>query len=132
MNTTKILVIEDTLMNMELVTDLLEAAGCGVLQAADATTGIALARKHQPDLILMDISLPGMDGLAATRALKDDKSTWHIPVVALTAHAMKGDADKSLEAGCVAYFTKPLDTRTFIGKIRQIMRSTPAPTPCCT
>ena len=100
-------------MNMELAADLLETANYTVLRAGEAETGIELARTKGPDLILMDISLPGMDGLAATQKLKSDTATRSIPIVALTAHAMKGDEEKALAAGCVGYLTKPIDTRTF-------------------
>ena len=109
-----ILVIEDVPMNMVLVTDLLEYNGCHVLQAETAEVGIELARKRSPDLILMDISLPGIDGLEATRILKEDPLTRDVPVVALTAHAMKGDDEKALRAGCSGFITKPIDTRHFI------------------
>lgn len=109
----KILVVDDNPMNMELVSDLLEVNGYQVLQAGDASAAIDLAGNEIPDLILMDIQLPGMDGIQATRILKDDPATRKIPVVALTAHAMKGDEKNILEAGCVGYITKPIDTRKF-------------------
>lgn len=110
--------IEDNPVNLELVTDLLEAAGFNVLSAPCAEAGIAMARQENPHLILMDISLPGMDGLAATRQLKADGKTAHIPVVALTAHAMPGDEQIAMEAGCVAQITKPIDTRHFASRVR--------------
>ena len=113
----KILIIEDNPMNMELAVDLLEAAGHEVLTAMEAETGIELARSEQPELILMDVSLPGMDGLAATQKLKADPGTRNIPIVALTAHAMKGDEEKALAAGCQGYLTKPIDTRTFAATV---------------
>jgi len=119
----KILVIEDNSMNLELVTDLLKVAGFVVLEAIVAERGIELARTAQPDLILMDISLPDVDGLAATQALKADPVTRHIPVVALTAHAMKGDEEKALAAGCTGYLTKPIDTRTFAQTIARFLES---------
>lgn len=109
----KILIIEDTPMNMELATDLLEAAGYVVFGASNAEEGIKLARAEQPALVLMDVALPGMDGLSATKLLKADPATCRIPIVALTAHAMKGDAAKALDAGCHGYITKPIDTRAF-------------------
>lgn len=117
----RILVVEDTPMNLELVTDLLEAAGHAVLAATTAEAGLTLARRERPDLILMDISLPGMDGLAATRALKADPTTSDIPVVALTAHAMRGDERRAIEAGCVARLTKPIDTRAFVARIADFL-----------
>ena len=119
----KILIIEDNLMNLELATDLLEVAGFVVLKAMVAADGIDLARAAQPNLILVDISLPDLDGLAATQALKADPATRNIPVVALTAHAMKGDEEKALAAGCTAYLTKPIDTRTFAWTIARFLAS---------
>jgi CheY-like chemotaxis protein len=112
-STFKVLVIEDNPLNLELATDLLEACGFEVISAQTAEAGINLAQESQPDLILMDLSLPGMDGLQATKALKADLQTADIPIVAVTAHAMKGDEQKALDAGCEAYITKPIDTRIF-------------------
>jgi CheY-like chemotaxis protein len=108
-----ILLIEDNPLNQELVTDLLELAGYTVISASNAEEGLQAARTHAVVLVLMDISLPGMDGLTATRFLKADPRTSHLPVVALTAHAMKGDEQMVREAGCVGYITKPIDTRSF-------------------
>ncbi|MDQ7785562.1 MAG: response regulator [Desulfomonilaceae bacterium] len=110
---TKVLVIEDNETNMELATALLFASGYTAVQARTAEEGIRLAREEMPSLILMDISLPGMDGLTAAAVLKEDPLTTHIPIVALTAHAMKGDERKAMEAGCCGYLTKPIDTRSF-------------------
>ena len=104
----EILIVEDHEANMRLARLLLVNAGHSVLWAADAETGLTLAREKQPALILMDIQLPGMDGLAATSLLKQDPHTAHIPVIALTAMAMKEDRDKTLRAGCDAYIIKPL------------------------
>ena len=103
-----ILIVEDNEANMRLARLLLVNAGHGVLWAADAETGLTLAREKQPALILMDIQLPGMDGLAATSLLKQDPNTAHIPVIALTAMAMKVDREKTRLAGCDAYIIKPL------------------------
>ena len=103
-----ILIIEDNPANMKLASLLLRNAGHTVLSAGDAEAGLTLARSALPNLILMDIQLPGMDGLAATTLLKQDPATRAIPVIALTAMAMKQDREKSLEAGCDAYITKPL------------------------
>lgn len=103
-----ILIVEDNEANMRLARLLLVNAGYNVLWAADAETGLTLAREQQPALILMDIQLPGMDGLAATRLLKQDPHTAHIPVIALTAMAMKEDCEKTRQAGCDAYVSKPL------------------------
>ena len=104
----KILVVEDNPANIKLATFLLEKAGHSVLSAMDAEAGLALARAEQPDLILMDIQLPGMDGLEATTLLKQDPATRAIPVIALTALAMKGDEERSHAAGCDGYIAKPL------------------------
>ena len=100
-------------MNMELVTDLLEVAGYKVLQVETAEAGIEMARAEAPDLILMDIGLPGMDGLTATGILKQDQLTKDIPIIALTSHAMKEDKERITAAGCDGYITKPIDTRDF-------------------
>lgn len=104
----KILVIEDNAANMKLIALLLQNAGHAAISAADAESGLALAGAEQPDLILMDIQLPGMDGLAATALLKRDPATAAIPVIALTVMAMKADQEKTRAAGCDAYIAKPL------------------------
>lgn len=103
-----ILIIEDNAANMKLATLLLKNAGHDSLCAVDAETGLMMARADQPDLILMDIQLPGMDGLAATALLKQDPATAAIPVIALTAMAMKNDQEKCRTAGCEGYIAKPL------------------------
>lgn len=104
----KVLVIEDNPANLKLIRFLLDNAGHSVLFSIDAEAGMKLARAELPDLILMDIQLPGIDGLTATTQLKLDPTTRHIPVIALTALAMKSDQEKTLAAGCAAYLTKPL------------------------
>jgi CheY-like chemotaxis protein len=109
----RILVIEDNALNLDLVTDLLEAKGFTVCSAQNAEEGVRLAGAILPDLVLMDLSLPGMDGLTATRMLKREPRTRGVPVLALTAHAMRGDDAIAFEAGCDGYLTKPIDTRTF-------------------
>lgn len=109
-----VLVIEDTPANMRLTVFLLESAGHEVSCAVDAEAGLALAHSEQPDLILMDIQLPGMDGLEATTLLKADAATRAIPVIALTALAMKGDEERIRAAGCDGYIAKPLAYRDFI------------------
>jgi CheY-like chemotaxis protein len=113
----RILVIEDNPLNLELVTDLLEAVGFIVCPAGTAEEGIRAASELAPDLILMDLSLPGLDGLAATRALREDPATHYLTIIALTAHAMRGDEALALRAGCDGYLTKPIDTRTFAAKV---------------
>lgn len=116
---TRILVVEDNPTNMKLASMLLEHAGYEVFRAENAGDGIALAREHRPTMILMDIQLPGMDGLEATRLLKADPATQDIKVIALTAFAMKGDEDRVLAAGCDGYLTKPIDYKVFLAEIAQ-------------
>jgi CheY-like chemotaxis protein len=116
----KILIVEDNAMNMELFSDLLIGGGYEVLKAESAEEGIRLAAANQPDLVLMDISLASMDGLAATQLLKKDRTTRHLPIVALTAHAMPGDKEKAINAGCSGYITKPIDTRTFVKTVARL------------
>lgn len=115
---TKVLIVEDTPANMKLTTLLLEREGYQVLQAENASDGIELAREHRPGLILMDIQLPGMDGLEATRILKTDTVTCAIPVIALTAFAMKGDEDRIRAAGCDGYVAKPIQYKTFLTEVK--------------
>ena len=118
----KILMIEDNAANMKLAVLLLQNAGHSVSCAVDAETGVALAREQLPELILMDIQLPGMDGLAATKLLKRDPITAAIPVIALTAMAMKADRERSLNAGCNAYIAKPLRYRELYATIDSLLR----------
>jgi two-component system cell cycle response regulator DivK len=113
----KVLIIEDNPANMTLATFLLQSAGHSVLAARDAESGLTLARAEQPDLVLMDIQLPGMDGLEATALLKGDEATRDIPVVALTALAMKGDEERIRGAGCDGYIAKPLAYKDFLATI---------------
>ena len=117
----RILIIEDNAANMKLTTLLLENAGHTPLCAVDAETGLTLARSGQPELILMDIQLPGMDGLAATMLLKKDPATAGIPVIALTAMAMKEDREKTRLAGCDAYIAKPLRYLELYEKINSLL-----------
>lgn len=108
----RILVVDDNATNLKLVSDVLEFEGYDLTQAADAEEALSLIENSVPHLILMDIGLPGMDGLALTRVLKANERTKDICIVALTAFAMKGDEEKAREAGCDGYVTKPIDTRT--------------------
>ena len=110
----RVLVIEDNAANMRLATFLLENEGHVVLAANDAEAGLTIARDDKPDLVLMDIQLPGMDGLEATALLKGDAATRAIPVIALTALAMKGDEERIRAAGCDGYIAKPLAYKNFI------------------
>jgi CheY-like chemotaxis protein len=117
----RVLVIEDNELNMKLVRSLLHIGKYQVVEAPDAETGIRLAQEHHPALILMDIQLPGMDGLSATRLIKEDGDLKEIPVVALTSYAMQGDDEKALEAGCTGYIAKPINTRTFLETLEKYM-----------
>jgi two-component system cell cycle response regulator DivK len=121
----KILVVEDNPANARLAEFLLRKAGHEVLAAEEAATGIALAREKQPDLVLMDIQLPGMDGLEATRQLKADPATSKIPVLALTALAMKGDAERILAAGCNGYLAKPYGHDQFLKAVQAALGPAP-------
>ncbi|AHG93697.1 response regulator receiver (plasmid) [Gemmatirosa kalamazoonensis] len=112
-----VLVVEDNAANMKLTTFLLESAGHTVLAASDAEAGLTLARDRHPALILMDIQLPGMDGLEATALLKRDAATRDIPVIALTALAMKGDEERIRAAGCDGYVAKPIDYKEFLATV---------------
>ena len=120
----RVLVIEDNPANMKLTSLLLRNAGHVVLPAVDAESGLALASKELPDLVLMDIQLPGMDGLAATALLKADPHTAGIPVIALTAMAMKADQERSELAGCEAYIAKPLRYKELYATIDALLAST--------
>lgn len=118
---TKILIIEDNETNLELAATLLESKGFTVISARTAEDGLRLAQQVLPDLILMDFSLPGMDGLAATRNLRANPVTQHLAVIGLSANAMKGDEEIALNAGCNGYLTKPINTRTFVSTIESFI-----------
>ena len=115
----KVLVVEDNAANMTLVVFLLESVGHTVLSAMNAEVGLTMARAEKPDLILMDIQLPGMDGLEATGLLKADPTTAQIPVIALTALAMKGDEERIRLAGCNGYISKPIRYKAFLESISE-------------
>ena len=123
----RILVIEDNPDNMVLTVMLLESVGHTVLPAVDAEAGLTIARTERPDLILMDIQLPGMDGLQATALLKQDPVTRVIPVVALTALAMKGDEERIRAAGCDGYIAKPISIQEFLATIAAQLAEPPVP-----
>ena len=114
----KILLVEDNEMNRDMLSRRLAKRGFEVVMAVDGAEGVSMARSAAPDLILMDMSLPVMDGWTATRALKADAATRGIPVIGLTAHAMAGDREKCLEAGCDEYDTKPVDFPRLLEKIQ--------------
>ncbi|HSZ76320.1 MAG TPA: response regulator [Chthoniobacterales bacterium] len=129
-----ILVVDDNRTNLKLVTDVLGFEGYCILTATDAKQAQAVVRQSPPDLILMDIGLPDMDGLALTQILKADQKTCHIIIVALTAFAMKGDEEKAIAAGCDGYIIKPIDTRKFPRLVAELLlrgivsgQSKPAP-----
>jgi CheY-like chemotaxis protein len=121
MTNNRILIIEDNALNLELAAVLLETHGFVVAAARTAEEGLRLAREQMPALVLMDFSLPGMDGLSATKNLKTDPITRHLVVVGLSAHAMKGAQEIALEAGCDGYLTKPIDTRTFAATVKKFI-----------
>jgi CheY-like chemotaxis protein len=118
----RVLVVEDNEMNMDMLSRRLERKGFTVLKAVDGERGVALCRAELPDLVLMDISLPGMDGCAATRALRDDEATRQIPIIALTAHALAADRERALAAGCDDYETKPVEFVRLLGKIEAMLK----------
>jgi CheY-like chemotaxis protein len=118
----KILLIEDNEMNRDMLSRRLERKGHKVVIAVDGAQGVDLARSELPDLILMDMSLPVLDGWQATRQIKATGETQSIPVIALTAHALAGDREKSLEAGCDEYETKPVDFPRLLGKIEMFLK----------
>ena len=123
---TKILIVEDNEMNRDMLSRRLKRRGYEVLVAVDGEMGIALARTQTPDLILMDMSLPLIDGWEATRRLKADETLKHIPVIALTAHAMASDREKAIEAGCDDYDTKPIDLTRLLAKMITLLLGVPA------
>jgi len=123
MSESTVLIIEDNPLNVELASDLLEAGGFCIRATNTAEEGLRIAREWLPDLVLMDISLPGMDGLTAAKALRADPVTAHLTIAGLTAHAMKGDEGIALGAGFDAYLTKPIDTRTFVAAISELIAS---------
>lgn len=122
----KILLVEDNEMNRDMLSRRLERRGLEVIMAMDGAEGVSMAREARPDLILMDMSLPVMDGWAATRVLKADDGTRDIPVIGLTAHAMPGDREKCLEAGCDEYDTKPVDFARLMEKIQAQLDKKPS------
>ncbi len=116
-----LLVVEDDPIIMNLIVILLERAGYGVMQATSAEEGIAIALQNPPHLILMDVALPGMDGLEATRVLKLRQETRAVPMIALTAQAMKQDSERAARAGCDGFITKPLSTKAFLSEIARFL-----------
>ena len=116
-----VLIVEDNDLNMKLFRDLLEAHGFDTLQTKDGREALQIARDHRPDLIIMDIQLPEVSGLEVTRWIKDDSDIKSIPIVAVTAFAMKGDEEKIREGGCEAYIAKPISVSQFIDTVRRFV-----------
>jgi len=116
-----VLVVEDNELNMKLFHDLLEAHGYNILQTKDGMEALSLARKHRPDLILMDIQLPEVSGLEVTKWIKEDENLKSIPVIAVTAFAMKGDEEKIREGGCEAYIAKPISVTSFLETVQRYL-----------
>lgn len=123
----KILLVEDNEMNRDMLSRRLERKGYEIVSAEDGEKALALARSESPDLILMDMSLPVMDGWTATRELKADGELSSIPVIALTAHAMTGDRQKALQSGCDDYDTKPVELQRLLGKIEALLKDGSGP-----
>ena len=117
----RILVVEDTEDNRQILRDLLTAAGYELLEAVDGESGVAMAGQHRPDLILMDIQLPMIDGYEATRRIKADPALVHIPIIAVTSYALSGDEEKTRAAGCDGYIAKPFSPRQLLGKVREFV-----------
>ena len=117
----RILVIEDHEDNRRILRDLLTSAGYEPIEAVTGEEGVALAETHRPDLILMDIQLPGLDGYEATRRIKANPALHHIPIIAVTSYALSGDEVKAKEAGCDAYVTKPFSPRALLAKVREYL-----------
>ncbi len=117
-----VMIVEDNELNMKLFNDLLEAHGYATLKTSHGIEAMELARAHKPDLILMDIQLPEISGLEVTKWLKDDEELSHIPVVAVTAFAMKGDEERIREGGCDAYLSKPISVAKFLETVRHFVK----------
>jgi two-component system cell cycle response regulator DivK len=117
----RILYVEDNFQNKRLVRKILSARGYTILEADDGYTGVEMARNEMPDLIFMDINIPGIDGIEATQIIKSDPSTAHIPIVALTANAMRGDRERFLAAGCDDYRPKPISTSDLLDVVQRFL-----------
>ena len=117
----RVLIVEDNELNMKLFNDLLEANGYGTIQTRSGVEAVELTRTHHPDLILMDIQLPEVSGLEVIRWIKEDEALRHIPVIAITAFAMKGDEEKIRQGGCEAYLSKPISVVRFLDTVRHYL-----------
>jgi two-component system cell cycle response regulator DivK len=118
------LIVEDNVLNLKLMRDLLEASGIKTLQTKDGNHALGMARDERPDVILMDIQLPDVSGLEVTRWIKADEELKHIPVIAVTALALRGDEERVREAGCDAYITKPISVNNFLEVVRRFLADT--------
>lgn len=121
MSKSRILVVEDNQDNMTLIVDVLSSLDYDVLQATDGLLGVQMTQEHHPDLILMDLSLPKMDGWTAAGTIKAQEALQDIPIIALTAHAMKGDKERALDAGCDDYITKPINLQELASKLNDYL-----------
>jgi len=117
----RVLVVEDTEDNRQIIRDLLTSAGYEMIEAVTGEQGVAMAAEHRPDLILMDMQLPVLDGYEATRRIKANPALRHIPVIAVTSYALSGDEEKAREAGCDAYVAKPFSPRLLLAKVREFI-----------
>lgn len=125
----RVLIVDDNPIGLELLTELVQAEGYWVIPAISGSEALSIARAERPDLILMDIQLPGMDGLTVTQALKAEPETKEIPVVGISAHALRDDMERAIQAGCVAYLPKPLDTRRFRDLVIRLLGEKPSSLP---
>lgn len=115
----RILVVEDQEDNMRIMNDMLSSAGYEVIKALTGDEGVAMAEHHEPDLIFMDVQLPGLDGYEATRRIKTNATLHDIPIIAVTSYAMEGEESRAADAGCDAYFSKPVSPRVLLAKVRE-------------
>ncbi len=122
--TKRILIVEDTEDNRQILRDLFANQDYELVEATDGSAGVAMARSHKPDLILMDIQLPVIDGYEATRRIKADPETMNIPIIAVTSYALAGDEEKTRAAGCDAYVAKPFSPRQLLAKVRELLGET--------
>ena len=127
--TKRILVVEDTEDNRQIIRDLLTSAGYELLEAVDGLEGVTTAEREQPDLILMDIQLPGIDGYEATRRIRAIPTLAKVPIIAVTSYALSGDEAKTRAAGCDGYVAKPFSPRQLLAKIREFLPDAPPPSP---
>ncbi|MGH7411735.1 MAG: response regulator [Candidatus Methylomirabilis sp.] len=125
----RVLIVEDNPLGLELISELIKAEGHVAITVTDGAEVLAIARAQRPDLILMDIQLPGVDGLTVTHTLKADPETKEIPIIGISAHALRDDVQRALQAGCTAYLPKPLDTRCFRDLVAQLLGEDPSSLP---